>query len=257
MRVLGIDCGTERTGYGVIDSRRRARIAWSPPGSSVPHRSDRFERTVARVIAAGLRAGDSRACSPEPRAVEEVFHAVNAKSALKLAHVRGVALLMVAEAGIACGEYSPLEVKTKRGGLWTRRESAGAVHDAVASGAGRSDGISRDACDALAVAICHATQFRHAVAASMEVAREACRACSRFCGAGARRAAYRSIRNRSPAARRPTSRSSSKPAGKAVYKESAEDELPVKFKMTDRGDRADLRAGRKSSTTSSARWNRV
>ncbi len=44
--------------------------------------------------------------------MEEVFYAVNVKTALKLSHVRGVALLAVAEAGLALGEYSPLEVKT-------------------------------------------------------------------------------------------------------------------------------------------------
>jgi crossover junction endodeoxyribonuclease RuvC len=43
--------------------------------------------------------------------VEEVFHAANAKTALKLAHVRGVALLAIAEAGVGLAEYSPLEVK--------------------------------------------------------------------------------------------------------------------------------------------------
>ena len=40
-----------------------------------------------------------------------MFHAANAKTALKLAHVRGVALLAVAEAGVGLAEYSPLEVK--------------------------------------------------------------------------------------------------------------------------------------------------
>ena len=49
--------------------------------------------------------------APEAGAVEEVFHAVNTKSALKLAHVRGVALLVLAEAGILYGEYSPLTIK--------------------------------------------------------------------------------------------------------------------------------------------------
>ena len=43
--------------------------------------------------------------------MEDVFHAVNARSALKLAHVRGVALLLVAESGLPVGEYSPMEVK--------------------------------------------------------------------------------------------------------------------------------------------------
>ena len=68
-----------------------------------------FERRLM-VIAGGLREL-IREHKPELAAVEEVFHAVNAKSALRLAHVRGVALLVVGEAGLGLAEYSPLEVK--------------------------------------------------------------------------------------------------------------------------------------------------
>jgi crossover junction endodeoxyribonuclease RuvC len=49
---------------------------------------------------------------PNSAAVEEVFYAQNVKTALKLSHARGVVLLMIAEAGLSMGEYSPLEVKT-------------------------------------------------------------------------------------------------------------------------------------------------
>ena len=109
MRVLGIDCGTERTGWGVIDSdgRRHRVLAHGVicPGPRTP-----LEARLA-VIARGLRTVLSE-YSPEAAAVEEVFFSLNVKTALKLAHVRGVALLAIAEAGIALGEYSPLEVKT-------------------------------------------------------------------------------------------------------------------------------------------------
>src|SRR4029077_4622617 len=50
--------------------------------------------------------------APAAAAVEEVFYSANVKTALKLAHVRGVALLLIAEAGLEFGEYSPLEIKT-------------------------------------------------------------------------------------------------------------------------------------------------
>jgi len=49
---------------------------------------------------------------PEAAAVEEVFYAANVKTALKLAHARGATLLVVAESGIECAEYSPLAIKT-------------------------------------------------------------------------------------------------------------------------------------------------
>ncbi len=110
VRVLGIDCGTERTGWGVIESDGRS------------HRCSRARRDSHF----GPRPSGDRACARSPRrcaaiwrehrpdaaAVEEVFYSQNVKTALKLAHVRGVALLAIAEARVSLGEYSPLEVKT-------------------------------------------------------------------------------------------------------------------------------------------------
>ena len=108
MRVFGIDCGTERTGYGVIDSDGRVHrlVAAGCIRSSA---ADRLERRLLN-IARELRALFLE-YRPDCAAVEEVFFAVNARSALKLSHVRGVALLTVAEASLAVAEYSALEVK--------------------------------------------------------------------------------------------------------------------------------------------------
>ena len=108
MRVLGIDCGTERTGYGVIDSDGRAHrmVAAGCIRSSA---RDPLERRLLN-IAGALRELIAE-YRPDSAAVEEVFFAVNAKSALKLSHVRGVALLLIAEASVDLAEYSPLEVK--------------------------------------------------------------------------------------------------------------------------------------------------
>ena len=108
MRILGIDCGTERTGYGVIETDGRAHSLLSA-GVVKTKTSDPLEMRLA-LIAKQLRTVlDSY--QPEVVAVEEVFYSVNAKSALKLAHVRGVALLIAAEAGLVVSEYSPLEIK--------------------------------------------------------------------------------------------------------------------------------------------------
>src|SRR5579862_1820578 len=97
MRVLGIDCGTERTGYGVIDSDGRAHhmVAAGCIRSST---RDPLEKRLLN-IASGLRSVIAE-YRPDAAAVEEVFVAVNAQSALKLSHVRGVALLLVAEASV-------------------------------------------------------------------------------------------------------------------------------------------------------------
>jgi crossover junction endodeoxyribonuclease RuvC len=154
VRVLGIDCGAERTGYGVIDSDGRdhtlvaAGVIRTDPASPFEQRLLLLSENLRRLV---------REHAPECAAVEAVFHSVNAKSALKLAHVRGIALLAVAEAGIALGEYSPLEVKMSVVGYG--RAEKRQVQVMVQSLLRLPDKIdSEDACDALAVAICHATR---------------------------------------------------------------------------------------------------
>ncbi|MGH9632127.1 MAG: crossover junction endodeoxyribonuclease RuvC [Bryobacteraceae bacterium] len=154
MRVLGIDCGTERTGYGVIDSDGSShRMVAAGVIRTLPHdplgqRLQQIREKLAEVI---------RNYKPEAGAVEEVFHAVNVKTALKLAHVRGVALLTIAEAGLPLGEYSPLEVKTSVVGYGRAEKQQ--VQLMVCSLL-QLDSIieSEDASDAVAVAICHATR---------------------------------------------------------------------------------------------------
>ena len=107
------------------------------------------------VIAGELRSILART-APHAGAVEDVFHAVNARSALKLAHVRGVALLVLAEAQVAVGEYSPMEVKMSVVG-YGRAEKA-QVQMMVRSIMSLEAELPEDASDAIAVAICHATR---------------------------------------------------------------------------------------------------
>jgi crossover junction endodeoxyribonuclease RuvC len=154
MRILGVDCGTERTGYGVIssDGRHHQFIA---AGVIRTRTSVELGNRLA-TIAAELRqiCGDYR---PEVVAVEEVFHAVNAKSSLKLAHVRGVVLLVAAEAGLPLGEYSPLEVKMSVVG-YGRAEKQQVQMMVRSILQIDTEMASHDVSDALAVAICHATR---------------------------------------------------------------------------------------------------
>ena len=151
--MLGIDCGSERTGYGVIDSDGLDHRLLAA-GVIRTDRKQPFERRLLE-IAGGLRRLIQEHV-PESAAVEEVFCSANAKTALKLAHVRGVALLAIAEAGLEMAEYSPLEVKTSVVGYG--RAEKGQVKLMVRSLLRLPEAIeSEDACDALAVAICHAT----------------------------------------------------------------------------------------------------
>jgi crossover junction endodeoxyribonuclease RuvC len=149
----------ERTGWGVIESDgRRHRVL----GHGVIRTAVRDPLALRlAAIASGLRA-IIHGHTPEAAAVEEVFFSQNVKTALKLAHVRGVALLAVAEAGVPLGEYSPLEVKTSVVGYG--RAEKHQVQLMVRSLTGLEAEIeSEDAADALAVAICHATNQALAV----------------------------------------------------------------------------------------------
>ena len=154
MRVLGIDCGTECTGWGVIDSDgRNHRVLGHGVIRTVVKKP--LEQRLA-VIAQGLRAvlQDHR---PDAAAVEEVFYSQNVKTALKLSHVRGVALLVIAEAQIALGEYSPLAIKISVVGYGRAEKQQ--VQLMVRTLTGLQGVIeTEDASDALAVAICHATR---------------------------------------------------------------------------------------------------
>jgi crossover junction endodeoxyribonuclease RuvC len=153
VRVLGIDCGTERTGWGVIESNGRVhRIV----GHGLIRTQARDPLSVRlEQIAAGLRAVLVEH-SPEAAAVEEVFYSQNVKTALKLAHVRGVALLAIAEARVVLGEYSPLEVKSSVVGYGRAEKQQ--VERMVRVLTGHQEPFaSEDVSDALAVAICHAT----------------------------------------------------------------------------------------------------
>jgi crossover junction endodeoxyribonuclease RuvC len=154
VRVLGIDCGTERTGWGVISSDGRSHRVVGQ-GVIVTSSRDGLELRL-RTIAAGLR-GVLAEHRPDAAAVEEVFYSQNVKTALKLAHVRGVALLAIAEAQVALGEYSPLEVKTSVVGYGRAEKHQVGRMVRTLTGFDR-EWESEDVSDALAVAICHATR---------------------------------------------------------------------------------------------------
>jgi crossover junction endodeoxyribonuclease RuvC len=151
MRVLGIDCGSERTGYGVVESDgqhyRLVDCGVIHCGADLPLAA----RLV--IIAEGLRQVIATQ-APESAAIEEVFFARNVKSALKLGHVRGVAMLEAARAGLPVSEYSPLQVKSSVVGYG--RAEKHQVQQMVKAILGlKEPPASEDAADALAVAICH------------------------------------------------------------------------------------------------------
>ncbi|MBI4459903.1 MAG: crossover junction endodeoxyribonuclease RuvC [Acidobacteria bacterium] len=162
MRVLGIDCGSGATGYGVIETDGRScqavisGVILAKAHFSFPERLRQISEVLGQLI---------QTYSPDAVAVEDIFYSVNAKSALKLGQVRGVALLKAAEAGLPIHEYSPLEVKSSVVG-YGRAEKSQVQH--MVKVLLKLDHIPpEDAADALAVAICDAYHSRLAGALSL------------------------------------------------------------------------------------------
>ncbi len=151
MRVLGIDCGTECTGFGVVEGEGQECRFVAAGAIRTTARSPLSERLLR--IADELRRLIS-VYTPDAVAIEDVFFAANVKSALKLGHVRGVAMLEAARAGLAVSEYSPLEVKQAVVG-YGRAEKQQVQHMVKVLLRLAAAPEPYDASDALAVAICH------------------------------------------------------------------------------------------------------
>ncbi|MGB9073640.1 MAG: crossover junction endodeoxyribonuclease RuvC [Terriglobales bacterium] len=152
MRVLGIDCGTEYTGYGVVELLADDRLVCVvcgaiklSPREPMPARLARIYRHLQQIISEH---------QPDRVAIEDVFYAVNVKSALKLGQVRGVAMLAAASAGLEVAEYSPLSIKSAVVGYGKAEKHQ--VQQMVTRLL-KLDQVPEpaDAADALAIAICH------------------------------------------------------------------------------------------------------
>jgi crossover junction endodeoxyribonuclease RuvC len=155
MRVFGIDCGTETTGYGVVesdDTGRQPRLVCKAMGAirlKKPLSTSARLEQVFRELGAALEEW-----KPDAVAIEEVFYSVNAKSALKLGQVRGVALLAAAMQGLHVAEYAPLKIKSSVVGYGLAKKEQ--VQFMVARLLELSEVPQpADAADALAIAICH------------------------------------------------------------------------------------------------------
>ncbi len=152
MRVLGIDCGGEYTGYGVVEQDGSGLLHHLCSGAIRLSARQPLELRLKRICEELHKI--IRAYSPEEVAIEDVFYAVNAKSALKLGHVRGVAMLVAAQAGLDVVAYSPLSIKSAVVGYGRAEKSQ--VQLMVARLLELpAPPEPPDAADALAIAICH------------------------------------------------------------------------------------------------------
>jgi len=156
VRIFGIDPGSERTGYGCLEtdgSRHRLVVCGALSTSAATSFPDRLLAIHAGLVE--LLA----AHRPDCVAIENIFHARNVRSALKLGHARGVALLAASEAGLPIVEYAPTEVK--RAVVGFGRAEKHQVGEMVKLLLGL-DAVPapHDVADALAVAICHVHSAR-------------------------------------------------------------------------------------------------
>ncbi len=155
MRVLGIDPGLERTGWGIIDhegsrlSFVAAGIIRSKPTETMAVRLCRIDCELTKVI---------EQFKPETAAIEETFVNKNSGSSLKLGQARGVAIVSPARFGLEVAEYAANTVKKSVVGAGhAAKEQVGMMIKILLPTSGE---LGADAADALAVAICHAHHFK-------------------------------------------------------------------------------------------------
>lgn len=149
--VLGIDPGTITTGFGVVSLEEGAAraLGWgsitTSSGAPLAERLVRIHAEVAHQI---------EKYRPDEIAIEGVFQAKNVRSALKLGHARGVALLAAAEARVPIFEYAPREVKQSVVGVGsaTKQQVSSMVRRLLELG---DAALKEDESDAVAVALCH------------------------------------------------------------------------------------------------------
>jgi crossover junction endodeoxyribonuclease RuvC len=154
MIVLGVDPGSLRTGYGVIKTDGRthrlveAGVIAPPRSVGLAERLHRIHSSVAEVLAR---------VEAQVLAVEDIFHATNARSAIVLGQVRGVVLLAGAQAGIPVHSFPPATVKSQIAGFGRADKVQVALMVAQILGLPRPEQAG-DSTDALAVALCYAVQ---------------------------------------------------------------------------------------------------
>ena len=150
MLVLGVDPGSRITGYGLVEEKNheifciRTGIIKPPDTLSFPQKIHRIFQDIVKIL---------ERYAPQEMAVEDLFFAKNARSALKLGHARGAALVAAGQHDIPVFEYTPLEIKKSVVGYG--RADKEQVCTMVKIMLRLEKPVPLDASDALAAAICH------------------------------------------------------------------------------------------------------
>jgi crossover junction endodeoxyribonuclease RuvC len=151
-RILGIDPGSQRTGFGIIDVDAAGKLTHVLHGALAVAGEDTFPLRLKRIfdeLAAIIEQHRPAECG-----IERVFMARNPDSALKLGQARGAAICAVASRGLAVHEYAPTEIKQAVVG--SGRGDKAQVQHMVGFLLGLKGPLQPDAADALAIAVTHA-----------------------------------------------------------------------------------------------------
>ena len=156
MRILGIDPGLTRTGFGIIDVNNEI-LKLVDYGIVKPNNKDKLERRLLTIFKDMSKILDQY--NPTIVCIEEVFYGKNVKSALLLGQARGAAMLSAASKKINIFEYSAKKVKQSITGNGNANKDqvkfmVGSILDI------KNFDIPLDASDALAIALCHSQQFK-------------------------------------------------------------------------------------------------
>jgi crossover junction endodeoxyribonuclease RuvC len=162
IRILGIDPGLRRTGWGLIEASGNRLIHVACGSLETSERAALGVRLVA--IHDGLTGVIAR-YRPHEAAVEATFVNANAVATLKLGQARGIAMLVPAKAGLTVAEYAPNLIKKSIVGAGHGEKAQ--VRMMIGVLLPQADPQSEDAADALAIAICHA---HHRTSVMMKVA---------------------------------------------------------------------------------------
>lgn len=156
MKILGVDPGLASIGWGIVEVNGPTTMCVCSGSLATQARQPLAERL--RTIHDALKAiADEH--QPQAAAVEEIFFAVNVKTAVAMAHARGAAILAMAQCGIELFEYSPLQIKQSVVGYG--RASKDQVQMMVMRLLGLKEAPATEhAADALAAALCHAASLK-------------------------------------------------------------------------------------------------
>ncbi|MEZ5775523.1 MAG: crossover junction endodeoxyribonuclease RuvC [Hyphomicrobiaceae bacterium] len=151
VRIIGIDPGLRRTGWGIVDSDG-VRLSYVASGLVTSETGDELAFRLLELMK-GLQSVIA-AWKPREAAVEETFVNDNARATLKLGQARGIAMLAPATAGLRVAEYAPNQIKKTVTGVGhgDKRQIAAMIGFLLPKAAPQSP----DEADALAIAICHA-----------------------------------------------------------------------------------------------------